>query len=371
MSAYSYSRLRTYADCPAALKLQLDKAPSERPAPMIIGGLAHEAIENYIRRCHRQKTPSDAALIDEIVPSLSGIGPYESDVRGLLDRFAATFQVFLSEPDLETKRAFTRSWKPTTWFGKGVRFRAVMDLIEVTDTGDEVVITDWKTGWKIPPRSELEEDLQLRIYAYIASLLYPKAEQFTCRLWYVRPAFAYEFELFREDLGDVREDLERRMAAIDAEQKWTATPGDHCQGCLYRRSCDHYRRAGLGEIPDNTAELAAEYFLVKARQKDLESALKARVEAEGPLEQSGGKVLGFQAQEQVKIVETKAAVKELDRLGVPGPAIWDSLSLSKTAVEKLLRKAEQREHIPAFLEDHGQVSIRSVFKSHKPKGGAA
>ena len=371
IKAYSYSRLRTYEECPAAYRSMLDRLPKDEPRVMVVGQFAHQAIEDYVKKCFATEVPSDAGLIPVVLGRLKKCPePIKNDVRRILERFVETYEVRLEQPDLETRRAFTARWKPTEWFGRDVRFRAVLDLVEVLGDG-AVRITDWKTGWKVPRRSEAEENGQLQIYAHVASLIYPEARTFRLRIWYVRQAYTHEFELDRGDIDHVREDLERRMAVADAETEFAARPGEHCERCLYRRGCAVYRAAGRSsDMPEETRELAAEWCVLKARVKDMEDMLRARIEDEGPLEQPGGTVLGYQAQRTVKIADAEAAVAELLEAGVQRASIWSELGLSKTAVEKLLRRAGERERIAPFLERHGVISVRSVFRVHKADTGS-
>jgi len=371
MNAWSYSRLRLIEECPYAYKLMLDKAPKEEPGYLIVGQQAHEALERYVRACHEAGVPSDAGVIPEIVAGLKRCPEaMRGEVGGLLERFAATFVVDLMSPSLETRRAFTRTWRPTDWFGRDVRFRAVIDCQDEPTTGT-VRIRDWKTGWKVPSRTEFEEDGQTLIYAFIASIEKPKAVEFVCEAWYVRTAFAHEAELTVDDLDGVREDLERRMAAADAVTDFSARPGEHCQRCLYRRSCAAYQVAVGRDVPDETPAIADLYHLLKARLKDVETALRTRIEAEGPLDVGDGKALGFQPQETWKITDVEAAVAGLLQSGIAKPDVWRALSLSKSEFEKLLRRADKKHLIEDGLRRWGQKSIRSVFRVHNIGGGAA
>jgi RecB family exonuclease len=373
MRRYSHSALRNYDACPLQHKLQRAGADEDLPPWLLMGRYGHEVIETYLLDCHSAHVPSDAALIDPILEDLDTMPvAIEDDVRAVCLQFAAAYVVDLHDPNVEAKYAFDRDWNKVAWKDESARFRAVLDLIDVLPDGT-VVITDWKLGWRVPSKADAEAEGQLHRYAFIASLLYPEAIEFRMRLHYARANYAHEWDVHRDELGYVREDLERRMDAIDADDTFEATPGDHCEKCFQRRSCQKYRDAGFAAaIPGNTAELAAEYHLVKAKLADLNTALRARIESEGPLEQPGGKVLGFQNQEQVKIVDVQDAVNDLRmNAEVAGADIWAALSLSKTAAEKLLRKAGRKELIPEFLAEHGQVTVKSVFKSHKPKGGGA
>lgn len=384
MRAYSYSALTLFEGCPLSWKLKyLDRVPEEPSRPMQVGAAAHAAIEIYLEQLAGAGIPSDAGIIPAVLDDtrVDGKTPIAAalreEVAGLLYKFAETFAFDPKEgrPDLEAKLAFDAKWRPVAWFSRKppVRFRAVTDWRAVK--GDTVRIRDWKTGFKIEPTSEVEDADQLRIYAFAMSVVYPDADTFEVSLWHVR--FGFEqgpFTYHREDLDDVREDLERRMAAADeaeAAGEFPATPGDQCLRCSYRRQCPAYRASARDEeIPDDPVELAQAFALSKARTKALESAVKDRC-AEEPIALPGGKLLGFVGQDRVSIVDTEAAVTDLLENGVRREDLWRELNLSKTAAEKLLKGAGNRELIKPFLDAHGKVQTISVLKETKAGKGAA
>lgn len=373
--AYSYSQLRQFAECPLAWKLaRIDRVKEEPSRPMMIGGAAHQAIEQYVVGCHASGLASDAALIDDIVDGLSCAEDLRGEVRMLLDKFAGSYEVRLTDPDLETRRAWRSDWTETHWTDwSRCRFRAVTDLVD--KAGTVLEITDWKTGFRIPTREEFAEDLQLRAYAFVQSLLHPEAEEFHVRLYHVR--IGYEqgpLIIHRDELDSVREELERRMAAVDlacVKGDFNPTPGDHCERCGYRRQCPAYLASGRAELPEETPALAVEYFTLKAKLKDVETALKDRVASEGPVLLGDGRQLGFVAQERVSIADVKAAIAALLSAGVGKDDVFRELTLSKTAAEKLLKRAGKRDIAQKFIDTYGEVSISNVFKSHQVNGGAA
>ncbi len=373
MRAYSYSQMRQFADCRLAWKLaKIDKVPEEKSLPMLVGGACHSAIEAYSEACWRSRLPSDAAIIPEIVAGIRGDDkkPVSAEIRtevvALMEKFAGSFAVIGSELQFEGQMAFTPDWSPAEWFGKDVRFRAIADLMDFDRAGEKVSVTDFKTGWKIDPSSEVEDNLQLRIYALAAALKAPWASEFRVRLWHVR--FAYEqgpFVIHRDEIDGIRAEVEERMAEMDAETEFAASPGEHCQRCGFRRSCPAYKASGrTEEIPEDSRELAAAFAFAKARVKVLEEAVKARVSV-APIELGNGKVLTFVGEQKTEVVQLEPLVRALLNVGVTKGDVWSEMSLSKTAVEKLLRKVGRKEMAADLLRQYGEVSTVTKLKERE------
>lgn len=373
-NAWSESGLNTVEGCPKARRLKKAKVPVDLGDALRIGAVAHDAIEKYIDRCVRNGVPE---MIEEIPAIVWGCSEKASEkirkeVLDLLTTFADRFPVKVSNPETEVAAAFDANWRRVGWNDwDTVRWRAKLDLVERFP--DAIRITDWKTGWKLPTRKESEEASQLRSYAFVASRLYPAINVFRIRYYFVRSGFEHEFELHRDELHGIAEDLKRRMERADRLAATdTATPGPNCEGCFYRRSCDRYREVLADGIPDETKDLAETYLLLKAKTKDVEAAIKARIEAEGPVDVGDGKLLGFHPSERWGIDEPQAGIGRLLELGVSGAAIYREISLSKTAIGKLLKgqfpeREEREKHLFAFLRSYGATSGQTRFEAKKPK----
>lgn len=374
-NAYSESTLATYESCPRALHYKRRRLMISGSRPLDVGKLGHNGIEVYLRELMKLDLPQDAALIPGIAASLTldkGQVPTEglrAEALMLLSTFAESYAFENREgAQVELALAFDEDWRRCGWEDWATcRFRAKIDLLQPID--EEIIsITDWKTGFKVPGRAELEAGTQLRTYAFLVSLLFPKAKEIRLKYLYVRSRWDHEFILFREELEDVREDLERRMERADRETDFKAFPGDQCEHCFYRRHCDAYRKAGRDDVPEDTEELATYFYLLKARLKDVEATLKARVEAEGGVSVSGGKVLNFHPTKRWSIPHVKATIGELLEFGVDPESIYRELSLSKTALTRLLKSVGKRDEVDRLLSTHGALSHANRFEARKVKG---
>jgi RecB family exonuclease len=67
--AHSYSRLRTYLDCPQAYQFEyIRKLPKRTTDPLTVGGLAHDFFEAYDRHLIAAKKPTDHAAAERLIP---------------------------------------------------------------------------------------------------------------------------------------------------------------------------------------------------------------------------------------------------------------------------------------------------------------
>uniref|UniRef100_A0A6M3IJY7 Putative PD-(D/E)XK nuclease superfamily protein n=1 Tax=viral metagenome TaxID=1070528 RepID=A0A6M3IJY7_9ZZZZ len=377
MNAYSHTSLASFEACPKQFLFRKQKLPAEQPRPLVVGIAGHEALAQYVGTCAASGVASDATIIDGIVDRLDGrdaqmTESIREEVRTLLNGFARNYMV---EPDvspqLEVSLSFDQEWNLCAWNDwSRVRFRGRLDMVK--NLGHRVLIRDWKTGWLVTPTSEANEDGQLSRYAFLASLAYPKANEFLLCINYVRWGWEDRFTMTRPEVAHVRESLERAMDRIDREVRFDATPGPACEGCLWRISCPEYRASGRAQtIPENSSALAAEHYLLKARAADVEEALKARLAVEGEILLPGGRVLAYHGQERWKIDDVEGACGDLLESGVDARTLYDQLTLSKTGIDQALKKANVDDRgaiVEAILKARGSVSTSNVMRATKRKG---
>lgn len=143
--AWSISTLKAYETCPRryyemnVLKNFQDK-PSEA---MTWGNEVHKAFENYIR----DGTPFPIGM-RQFTPIADAMKKQPGDKL------------------VEQKLALSEVMSPTTWFGRNVWVRCVVDL--AITNGDKCVIVDWKTG-------KVKEDFDQ--LALMAAVMFNQAEE--------------------------------------------------------------------------------------------------------------------------------------------------------------------------------------------------
>src|SRR5262245_51001335 len=124
ITAWSYSRLSLWEQCPLAFKLKhIDKVKEEQSPAMARGDKIHKSAASYIT--------GQSALSPEL----------------------GKFNVLLTElqrmpPDVkvvEQQWGFTKNWRATGWFGSDTWLRVILDAAVVYPDGTADVI-DHKTG---------------------------------------------------------------------------------------------------------------------------------------------------------------------------------------------------------------------------------
>jgi len=152
-----------------------------------------------------------------------------------LEKMAAKFANADGEKRGELQLALTEGYAPTTWFGKNVWVRAIIDLLIVK--GTHAIIIDWKTG-KV--RDEWD---QIKLSAAVLSQFMPEIEDFT--LTYVWTAHAHvspPITMKKEHMVNVWADFQPRIGEIIEATKTTtfpAEPNPLCKWCPVKSCPSH------------------------------------------------------------------------------------------------------------------------------------
>lgn len=140
------------------------------------------------------------------------------------------------------------------------RLAAKFDLL-AAEPGSRLVVVDWKTATRRPPRATLGRRLQTRVYSYLAveaGAVYnggrtPSPDQVEMVYWFAASKggierFRYDGERHRDDAGY----LASLVAEIDAQSLsiWPLTSDDqNCRWCSYQSLCEKdVERGSLSEF---------------------------------------------------------------------------------------------------------------------------
>jgi hypothetical protein len=128
---------------------------------------------------------------------------------------------------------------------------------------------------------------------------FPSVRFVTLREVYVRYGAARKATVFREQLEDIEplliavaSQLDAAIADGEGSPRWTPSPGHHCAICLRPADCPISRevRQGGGAIDERTAQqYAKEWVVAKKVRDERTTALKAYVDAHGPVIVEGPK----------------------------------------------------------------------------------
>jgi hypothetical protein len=173
------------------------------------------------------------------------------------------------------------------------------------------IVVDWKTGWWLPPPSEISEAgfFQQRSYALLGFRNHSPFTSITLYEFYPRYSQAREATLYRDQLDEIELTMSALVERFDRsveEDTWHASPGNHCGHCPRPMACPIFpkaRRRGAIRSAEE-AELAVEQVLVgeKAIAQNKE-ALKAWAHVHGPVpvrDAKANRVYGHRVQKRTR-----------------------------------------------------------------------
>jgi CRISPR/Cas system-associated exonuclease Cas4 (RecB family) len=241
---FSQARLQDYVDCPRRFQL---RHLLMQPWPALIAEPAIEAEQD------RQRGANFHRLVQQ---HTSGVDTdrLEEAIRDPI--LLQWWHAFLVHPPADLPEAVRRAELLVAAPLAGFRFVAKIDLL-AADPGHRVVVVDWKTLRRVPPRPTLADQLQTLIYRYLAveagtthfGGLRPGPRQVEMVYWFANAPeetqrFGYDQQQHnatRQYLADLVHEIQTTHASI-----WPLTDdGRQCRFCKYRSLCDRGVQAGF------------------------------------------------------------------------------------------------------------------------------
>lgn len=217
ITAWSYSRLQVYKQCPLKAKFKfIDKLPEPGSAAMDRGAEIHKEAENYVK---------GLTLVKKFPASLK--------------LFRNEFEVLRGEKSAIAERewAFNVKWEPTSWFGKDAWLRVKLDLSYVRDVTAFVV--DYKTGKGNP---DLQKS-QLELYALGAFITLPDIKNVVSEFWYLDQGVTVKEEFQRSQLAALKKKWLADVKPMLKDKSFAPRPNDKCRWCHYGKEgsklCDY------------------------------------------------------------------------------------------------------------------------------------
>ena len=204
------------------------------------------------------------------------------------------------------------------------------------------VVTDWKSNRKVP--ETVVKNLQLRIYGWgVKRAVYPDAQEILLKLHFLRFGVDRKVLLVPDDLATVPDELDEKIARIEADKKFEPTPGSFCGWCGVTAHCPEAAKALVPvEIMhpvnhEDAVEAAKLLLAMQVMSKAIKEHLKSYVQAIGPIA-VGDLVYGPSTNLIYDLNPQEVTGYLLDK-GVERDAVWGILSLTKDSLEKGLMKA--------------------------------
>ena len=220
--ALSHSRLNDFQQCPLKFKLKyIDKAPNfkmddaNKSIHLVRGDNIHKALEKYVI----QRKSGIAAY--DLKSSLKEV----RDTVPLIEKYIKTFGLPNTFP--ESQISVNDQWKQVEWFSKQSYYRAIMDLICLSDSA--AFIGDYKTG-KFTDYTPPSGYGQLELSAAFALSIYPVDEVVTTYL-YVDHKQAVTKKYNQNDRIRIVEHFDALHEEVNAEQNFCPTKNRFCHFC--------------------------------------------------------------------------------------------------------------------------------------------
>lgn len=219
MTAWSYSSIKTFDQCPKKYyHLKVAKDVKDVPGEAAIYGTAvHEAAELFIK--NGTPIPEKFAYIRPTVERLAAIdGDKHCELR-----------LGVSKTDT--------GYEPTTFFGKNVWWRGIVDLVVID--GAKAYMVDYKTG----KNARYADPKQLDLMAGALFVHYPDLEVIKSALVYVvsnelipkthtRDKMDMYLSVFADELD--------RLEGAELSGVWNPKSGPLCGWCPVVE-CEHYK----------------------------------------------------------------------------------------------------------------------------------
>lgn len=282
---YSWTTIDAYENrCPFAMHLAKDvKQETGRSNDWRdIGKVAHEIMAAYnaelCERCIGQDLDALRAVASEKLHSMPEAKMvHHQAIREMCETAA------IAQGELDFMHVAGIEEFFTIKIGRFV-FRGKKDL-EI-DNGSVSIIRDYKTGYQLMPQSQVNDNPQLRIYAWAKLQKNPAIESVMPELLFMPAGVTMRPEgapWTREDLADVGPDLLATMEAIEADETYEPHVGDHCGLCEFTDYCpkiQELRDSNDPRIetmilsPEDAKRVGGEIVLLEQRKKNRRDALK-------------------------------------------------------------------------------------------------
>lgn len=218
----SYSRIKTYEECPLRAKLAfIDKIPEpERDnEARDRGDRIHKQIEDYIKG-ESEALPTEVQSAEHWAGLLRELYPY-GQVRVEQAWYFDQDWNFIARP------SSAEDWSQDLFLCK-------LDALLLHPEESVVEAFDWKTGKK--QNNEVKHMDQLFWYGIATLMAFPDMEKFEGTMVYVdHPDEELSLEMHKDELSRFFPRAHRRLAQLRSDQHFRPKPSvHHCMWCPYK-----------------------------------------------------------------------------------------------------------------------------------------
>lgn len=205
-TAWSFSRLYAWEECPLRAKLKLiDKLKEPEGPALARGNEIHKEAEKYASGQLRT-VPKSLALMSD-------------DFKGLKK----------AKPLVEQQWAFNIDWEPCDWFGRDAWLRVICDAVTVSPP--HAVVIDHKTG-----KFREGYNDQVELFALAALAKFQDIETVRTELWYVDHGKIIPNDFDRSMEKKLRAKWVKRAKPMLLDKSFNPRPGGHCRWCHFSKA---------------------------------------------------------------------------------------------------------------------------------------
>lgn len=371
MSSYpfSHSKLEVANQCPMRYAKRYGLGGHEKrkepDSPALrIGRFVHETIARQIFPAHRNKKSSSSNGLTgaELAEAKEILSAFDLRWPAWKERwFPSTFETEV-EIGVDMKRQPTGFWEATLFRGK----------LDILATKPSVTIGDWKSG-----RLEDPDPVQLRRYAALIAceslpLISKEAREEPIRIltfWLRTGHVSGPFYVDWVAIQDIWAEIEANCARIAAMKKFPEHPSDSCRFCGFFGECVKAAEVtAAGLAPITSADEAAAAFLqrqlMERKSKDIQSALKAFVETQGPIDM-GPKRLDFWPEEHVEVTDLASFCKMAADAGYPRKKLWAGMTIKASVVKNVQANPGWLDATQEFVQSGSEVKFAARRRPEK------
>ncbi len=241
----SATRIKLYQQCPRAFRyLYVDCIPTQLTGALAFGQVIHAVLHNLQQwsLAHGEPLNEQVALYefdrlwDEVVSTQNPL--FKSNAE--LDEYTALSRLILAgyvEAHRDQSLPILLEYPFEILLqdedsGREYSLRGVIDRVD--QTADGLVVVDYKTGKRKPSPKQLNEDLQLTIYAFAVQQLFGQEVQKVI-YYHLRDQSALTVERDDVTLYSLKSETLPQVAAGIANEEYAPRPGYYC------RFCDHFQ----------------------------------------------------------------------------------------------------------------------------------
>ncbi len=288
----SFSALDTFRQCPLKYKFsQIDRIKAPKLKEAVFGNKIHKALQFF-----HSKEPVSPTL-DELLNFLKEIWPaspdasqggdspfqnqdedmiYFGEAIKILKNYYNYFARLREKPiTLNTETRFEVLLEHPKNKNQKALLRGFIDRVDKTnppagEAGQGIEVVDYKTAKKLPSQQEVDNNLQLSLYALGVTERWPQfakqgLENIKLTFHFLKHQETMSTRRTEEQLDSVKEYVWERLEAID-KSDFPPIPSALCDWCGYKRICPMWKHLYKEQISiddEEVKKVVDEYFELK------------------------------------------------------------------------------------------------------------